>query len=95
MFDSGNLYWTVNHRHSRLEQHERMQTQLSMIKVQFLLRDLSSDTEIASKEAKVYKNVTLRAFLERGEKPPACLTGKILQFPCPFRHATPPAFPRL
>jgi len=34
------------------------------IKVQVSLRDLSSDTEIASKETKLYKNVALRALLE-------------------------------
>lgn len=39
-------------------------TEEPWIKVQLSLRDLSSDTEIASKETKLYKDVTLRALLE-------------------------------
>ncbi len=58
-------------------------TEEPWIKVQVSLRDLSSDTEIASKETKLYKNGAIRAFLERGEIPPDCWV-------CKHRLFTPP-----
>ncbi len=57
-------------------------TEEPWIKVQVSLYDIGSGAEIASKETKLYKNVALRAFLERGELPPDCLV-------CKHPHFTP------
>lgn len=42
------------------------------IKVQLSLYDISSGTKIVSEETKLYKDVTLRALLERDNKPASC-----------------------
>jgi hypothetical protein len=47
-------------------------TEEPWIKVKVSLYDISSETEIASKETKLYKDVTLRALLERDNKTATC-----------------------
>lgn len=42
----------------------KLSTEEPWIEVQVSVRDFSSDTEIASKETKLYKDVVLRALLE-------------------------------